>query len=196
MAKIIGNTTSTNMPVPDWEQTNPRKADYIKNKPTNWATTEYVDNAVASVGEKPWTLLNDITLTETVSVIDEGDFGGTKYEELWIEGKIVWETDYGSTSKTVLTSINCTFQATSHTEYWDSITNGGTHYIRVHAYRTPSGYAVYDTVHSSTYYLSANAKQTTGSHINTLRKFDCFIISTHDTAIRFGVGTNLKVWGR
>ena len=33
MAKIIGNTTATTVPRPDWEQTNPDKADYIKNKP-------------------------------------------------------------------------------------------------------------------------------------------------------------------
>lgn len=33
MAKIMGGVTATNMPVPDWEQTNPLKADYIKNKP-------------------------------------------------------------------------------------------------------------------------------------------------------------------
>lgn len=33
MAKIMGGVTATNMPVPDWDQTNPLKADYIKNKP-------------------------------------------------------------------------------------------------------------------------------------------------------------------
>jgi hypothetical protein len=33
MAKIIGGTTATPMRVPDWNQTNPLKADYIKNKP-------------------------------------------------------------------------------------------------------------------------------------------------------------------
>lgn len=33
MAKIIGNTTVTPMAVPDWNQTNETKADYIKNKP-------------------------------------------------------------------------------------------------------------------------------------------------------------------
>ena len=33
MPKIIGGLTSTTMPVPDWEQTNPMRADYIKNKP-------------------------------------------------------------------------------------------------------------------------------------------------------------------
>ena len=33
MAKIVGGTASTTMPLPDWNQTDPRKADYIKNKP-------------------------------------------------------------------------------------------------------------------------------------------------------------------
>lgn len=34
MAKIIGNTTTTPMAVPDWNQTDETKADFIKNKPT------------------------------------------------------------------------------------------------------------------------------------------------------------------
>ena len=34
MAKIIGNTTSTPYPRPDWNQTDVNKADFIKNKPT------------------------------------------------------------------------------------------------------------------------------------------------------------------
>ena len=33
MAKIIGNTTTTPMAIPDWNQSDPTKADYIKNKP-------------------------------------------------------------------------------------------------------------------------------------------------------------------
>lgn len=33
MTKIIGNTTTTPNPKPDWNQTDPTKADYIKNKP-------------------------------------------------------------------------------------------------------------------------------------------------------------------
>lgn len=35
MAKIIGNTTATPNPCPDWNQVDETKADYIKNKPTN-----------------------------------------------------------------------------------------------------------------------------------------------------------------
>jgi hypothetical protein len=34
MSKIIGNTTATPVAVPDWNQTDESKADYIKNKPT------------------------------------------------------------------------------------------------------------------------------------------------------------------
>lgn len=33
MAKIIGGTTATSMLIPDWNQKNPNRADYIKNKP-------------------------------------------------------------------------------------------------------------------------------------------------------------------
>lgn len=36
MAKIIGGTTSTPMRVPDWNQTDPNRADYIKNKPKDY----------------------------------------------------------------------------------------------------------------------------------------------------------------
>ena len=34
MAKIVGNVTAINNPVPDWNQKDPTKADFIKNKPT------------------------------------------------------------------------------------------------------------------------------------------------------------------
>ncbi len=36
MAKIIGSTTATPNPRPDWAQTDETKADYIKNKPDNF----------------------------------------------------------------------------------------------------------------------------------------------------------------
>lgn len=40
MAKIIGNTTATPNPRPDWEQLDETKADYIKNKPTKLSEFE------------------------------------------------------------------------------------------------------------------------------------------------------------
>lgn len=71
MAKIMGGTTATPMRVPDWEQTNPLRADYIKNKPNmaDYATTEYVDNALANLpsgGEKVYEHI------ATMTVVDDG----------------------------------------------------------------------------------------------------------------------------
>lgn len=43
MAKIIGNTTATPNPRPDWNQTDETKADYIKNKPTVLTEEDVVD---------------------------------------------------------------------------------------------------------------------------------------------------------
>lgn len=40
MTKIIGNTTATPYPRPDWEQNDPTKADYIKNKPSKVSQLE------------------------------------------------------------------------------------------------------------------------------------------------------------
>lgn len=37
MAKIIGNTTATTVAQPDWNQTDPTKVSYIKNKPDSFA---------------------------------------------------------------------------------------------------------------------------------------------------------------
>ena len=42
--KVIGNPTVTPMAVPDWNQTDPKKSDYIKNKPKN---VETKDNKMA-----------------------------------------------------------------------------------------------------------------------------------------------------
>lgn len=48
MAKIVGGVAATNMPVPDWNQTNPLRADYIKNKP-NVITQEQYDADMGDV---------------------------------------------------------------------------------------------------------------------------------------------------
>ena len=59
MAKIIGNTTTTPMTVPDLAQTNERKADYVKNKKmsflendSGYVTEQYVEGViVGGIGE-------------------------------------------------------------------------------------------------------------------------------------------------
>ena len=53
---IMGNTTVTPMAVPDWNQTDPRKADYIKNKPDIYPKVTNITLPAASwIGDtNPW----------------------------------------------------------------------------------------------------------------------------------------------
>lgn len=53
--KIRGNTVGTTMPNPDWNQTDPTKADYIKNKPT------YAELGAAPAGYGLGTTATDIS---------------------------------------------------------------------------------------------------------------------------------------
>lgn len=48
MNRIIGVTVGTPMKVPDWNQEDPNKADFIKNKP-NVVSKEYVDGLVGDI---------------------------------------------------------------------------------------------------------------------------------------------------
>ena len=48
MSKIIGNTVATPMTIPDWNQDNPNRADYIKNKP-EIVSKEYVDEKLENI---------------------------------------------------------------------------------------------------------------------------------------------------
>ena len=84
MAKIIGNTVGIPNPQPDWEQNNPLKADYIKNKPPTHThdnkdaldgiTQDKIDDWDSKSGgivlPKNLKLLKDITLTEDVKTLD------------------------------------------------------------------------------------------------------------------------------
>ena len=82
---IIGNTTATPYPRPDWEQKNETKADYIKNKPdklvnsinekTGVVTLDYTDVGAVPTGRtiNNKALTSDITLSyEDVEADPEG----------------------------------------------------------------------------------------------------------------------------
>ena len=60
--KIIGNTTATPNPRPDWEQPDSTKADYIKNKPEIYTRTE-IDEMI---GDKETALDNIIAIQESL----------------------------------------------------------------------------------------------------------------------------------
>lgn len=73
MAKIIGGTTSTPMRVPDWEQTNPNRADYIKNKPdlAQKADITYVDGKMVNTANA---LKGSAKSSGTVTINDVSPF--------------------------------------------------------------------------------------------------------------------------
>lgn len=106
--KIVGNPTVTPMAVPDWEQTDSSKADYIKNKPpvyegdsdntivhghtlSNWnpsdvnnKVVEYIENNVANENYLPIQIIEEDKIKKVVA----GAFGdnsasfGTKSQAL------------------------------------------------------------------------------------------------------------------
>lgn len=67
MSKIIGNTTVTPMPVPDWKQDNPVKADYIKNKPDFDGLKSKVEQIEVSVDNIQKNAYDDTEIRELVS---------------------------------------------------------------------------------------------------------------------------------
>lgn len=73
--KIRGNTVGTTMPRPDWNQTDPTKADYIKNKPTNIGGGGGVTftPSVDEVGNLSWS--NDGGLPNPATVNIKGEKG-------------------------------------------------------------------------------------------------------------------------
>ena len=80
MAKIIGNTTATPNPRPDWNQTDETKADYIKNKP------EVGDILTVQVKDGVAVLQHNNVIYDTVTAYDlaqEKGFTGT--EDEWYE---------------------------------------------------------------------------------------------------------------
>ena len=76
--RIIGNPTTTPMAIPDWEQDNPAKADYIKNKPTKLSE---LDNDKGYLTEH-----QDISGKADKTYVD------SRAEEIWEE--IDWMSGY------------------------------------------------------------------------------------------------------
>lgn len=76
MAKIIGNTTATPNPCPDWEQTNSTKADFIKNKP-EIKSGDGKDSIVQNyTGECDSTHFGNTSTGESAAVFGEANING------------------------------------------------------------------------------------------------------------------------
>lgn len=67
MAKIIGNTTATPNPRPDWLQDDPKKADYIKNKPDIVVRSD-IDNELNLESNNP---VQNSIVTQRFNELDE-----------------------------------------------------------------------------------------------------------------------------
>ena len=128
MSKIIGNTTATPNPRPDWNQTDDTKADYIKNKPTVLTEEDVVElitenggvggsGVYVGSGDMPDGYNVQIDPTGEVLVIDQ-NFNPTSTNPQ--SGKAVAEAvasvSGGSTEKWVQL-VNDTLQDNLATEY-------------------------------------------------------------------------------
>ena len=86
MSKIIGATVSTTTPQSDWEQNDPNKADYIKNKPV--VEQEYDENSTNAQSGK--------AVAEAIAGIKDGgggESGATFIPSVSADGVISWTND-------------------------------------------------------------------------------------------------------
>ena len=73
--QVVGIPVGTPTAKSDWAQTDETKADYIKNKPENLATTDYVDEKVAEAG-------GNITLGEFLEFDEDGELNVVPYYDV------------------------------------------------------------------------------------------------------------------
>ena len=68
--KIIGVTVGTQLPKPNFKQTDPAKGDYIKNKPDFDGLKNRVDEVSDLVGEHPVSEQINSTIENLISIED------------------------------------------------------------------------------------------------------------------------------
>lgn len=73
MAKIIGNTIATSVPVPDWHQTDENKADYIKNKPDIDGINNKIITLESQVADILYEPISIISFKHNNSTLERGD---------------------------------------------------------------------------------------------------------------------------
>lgn len=75
MSKIIGNTTTTPVPRSDWGQTDKKKADYIRNKPSLGAISEKDEIAKSDLTTDVQSSLEKISTKASIQFItwEDGD---------------------------------------------------------------------------------------------------------------------------
>lgn len=150
-------------------------------------------NAVKTAIEKPWELIESVTLEEDVSAY-ELTVPANTFKEVFVEGAWTISTEAtSSSSQRFIIGQNGAIVNDRQV----SVSNGTKVYYRAHGTLAPSGALLYDVAISTTKYtggtLSRNAgdqKEAAFTHIPNLRVW--IGSSTHF----FGAGSTFKVWGR
>ena len=68
--KIVGNTVGTTLPKPDWNQTEPEKGGFIKNKPSATDGATFTPSVDAE-GNLSWTNNHDLPNPNPININDK-----------------------------------------------------------------------------------------------------------------------------
>ena len=169
---------------------------YSPNSP-NAQSGIAVAEALSTATEKEWELIEDITLTEAVSVIVFQMDKINSKKEIYIEGYVI-PTDTAVTNQAI--------QFNDGAPKWQASVNckaTGKFYIVMNIYKSPRNYPVFDgtvsaypyTLSGASYKITAiTAEQPTGNN-NLLIQGQALNLRTSE-ANPMAAGTRIKVWGR
>lgn len=183
---IYGGTTATPTPITFVDQTYDPESE---NAQSGIAVAE-------AVAEKPWELIEDITLTEAVTQISI-PWDKLQVKELYIEGTII-PVETSKTSQTIRFGL-------SGTHYWQGSANPNTTgkiYVTMQVYKSPSGFTIFDGVITVYPYTSGGthfigrSENFKGDYVCPEGARNLWIKSTATADTGFDIGTNLRFWGR
>lgn len=163
-----------------------------------YTTTEQVENMfnvlAEDLPEKPWTLIEDVNLTEAVTQISI-PWDRLQVKELYIEGTII-PNDTTISSQTIQMGMS----GTSYIQGNQNPKATGKYYVTMRVYKSPSNFTVFDGVISNYAYTSGGtnfvgrSENFNGTYICPEYAKNLWVKS--QTANGLGVGTKFKFWGR
>lgn len=147
-----------------------------------------------AVSEKPWTLIEDVNLTEAGTQISI-PWDRLQVKELYIEGTII-PSDTSISTQTIQMGMS----GTAYIQGSQNPKATGKYYVTMRVYKSPSKFTVFDGVISNYPYTSGGAnfvgrsENFKGDYICSEGAKNLWVKS--QTANGLGVGTKLKFWGR
>ena len=143
--------------------------------------------------EKPWVLIDDITLEKDVKEI-EVNLPAKTYKEVWVDGVFTIATEETTAKSTqfIIGRAGCTINRRDV-----SVSNGTKLYYRAHGFLSPKGTMMYDVSIANYKYTGGSLSRNAGDMSNTP--------FTHFNMVRFwlasnthllATGSTFTVWGR